>query len=384
MYNWPLNKPHFTFLDRLKLAAFFLNPSKRWTMDSEVQAFEKEMAEFIGVKYAIFVSSGSTANTLIAAYLKDKCESGKIIFPSTTWTTSISPFIREGFSPVFVDVNLKDLCLDLDKTEEAIKNDSDIKYIFITSLLGFVPDIARLKKLEEKYKVRVLMDNCENSFGKYDQKNISSYFTSTTSTYFGHQLQSVEGGFIFTNSIEEYEYFLMARNHGMVRAINDKDAKKKYTNPDVNDRFDFFLIGNNYRNTDIHAKIGRLDLKRVNEYIEKRINLYRQFSLIIDRDKFILPKCSSYKTDIPFSLPIIGKNPDFDVKNAIQICENSGIETRPIISGNLLRQTCYKKFGNFSDFEISEYLHNYGFYVGLHTGLTEKQIKNLTEILNKI
>jgi len=383
MYKWPLNKPHFTFLDRIKLASFFLHPSKRWTMDCEVKNFEKEMRDFVGSKYAVFVSSGSTANTILAAYLRDKHGLGKIIFPSTTWTTSISPFIREGFSPVFIDVNLEDFSLNLDKVEESIQKDNSIKYIFITSLLGFVPDIARLQKIESKYGIKILMDNCENTFGKFENKNISSFFTSTTSTYFGHQLQSVEGGFIFTNSEEEYEYFLMGRNHGMVRAV-DQNAKEKYANPDVNEKFDFYLLGNNYRNSDIHAKVGRLDLVRAEDYIKKRISLYCTFEQELNTDKFLLPKSFSSRTHVAFSLPIVSKDKNFNIKNAIDFCEKIGIETRPIISGNLLRQTCYKKFGRCEDYPISEYLHHCGFYIGLHTEIQKTQVQEFCKSINEI
>lgn len=382
-YKWPLNKPNFTILDRLKLASFFINPSKRWTMDNEVKNFENEMSKFIGVKHSIFVSNGSNANTLIANYLKDKFGLGKIIFPSTTWTTSVSPFIREGFDPVFVDINLQDFSLDLDKVEEVLKNESGVKFIFITSLLGLVPDVDRLKNIETKYNVRVLMDNCENTFGSFQGKNISSFFTSTTSTYFGHQLQSVEGGFIFTNSDEEREYFLMGRNHGMVRAINENN-RLKYLNPDVDEKFDFYLLGNNYRNTDIHAKIGRLDLVRANRYIETRIKLYSIFKNTLNTDKFLLPQNFNNRTHVPFCLPIISKGKDFNIKKAISACDGLGIETRPVISGNLLRQTCYKQFSNFKLHPNSEHIHKFGFYVGLHTKVKEREIHNFCKLINKL
>jgi CDP-6-deoxy-D-xylo-4-hexulose-3-dehydrase len=382
-YKWPLNKPNFTFLDRLKLASFFINPSKRWTMDYEVKKFEDEMSKFVGVKYAIFVSNGSTANTLIANYLKDRFGLGKIIFPSTTWTTSVSPFIREGFDPIFVDINLEDFSLDLNKVEKTLKNDSDIKYIFITSLLGFVPDIDRLKKIEKEYNVRVLMDNCENTFGCFKDKNVSSFFTSTTSTYFGHQLQSVEGGFVFTNSDEEREYFLMARNHGMVRAINDSN-RLKYLNPDVNEKFDFYLLGNNYRNTDIHAKIGRLDLVRAEQYVKTRRELYNIFKNNLNTDKFLLPQDFDDRTHVPFCLPIISKNKNFDINKAVNACDIIGIETRPIISGNLLRQTCYKTFSNFQLHSNSEHIHQFGFYIGLHTKVKQDEIHNFCKFINNL
>jgi CDP-6-deoxy-D-xylo-4-hexulose-3-dehydrase len=352
-------------------------------MDIEVSKFEKEMSEFVGCKYSVFVSSGSTANTIIAAYTKDKLNIKKIIFPSTTWTTSISPFVREGIKPVFVDINLKDFSLDLDKVEEALLKDSEIKAIFITSLLGFVPDIERLKKIQSTYNVHILMDNCENTLGKYKGKNISSFFTSSTSTYFGHQVQSVEGGFVFTNNQDEYEYFLMARNHGMVRAISGEN-KKKYLNSDVNDKFDFFLLGNNYRNSDIHAAIGRLDLKRIKNYFQKREILFNFFKSQLDSKKFILPDIFKEREHSAFCLPIIFKAKDRDINSIIKICEERGIETRPIISGNLLRQTCYKKYGKATNFPNSEHLHKNGFYIGLHPKITENQISEITKILNNL
>lgn len=386
MYKWSLNESHFTILDRINLALFFLTPSNRWTMDKHVKSFESEMANFVGSKYAVFVSSGSTANTILACYLKDSKKSvsdsiRKIIFPSTTWTTSISPFIREGFEPVFVDINLSDFSMNLDSVENALSKDKSIEAVFITSLLGFVPDIERLEKISKKYKVRVLMDNCENTFGSFGGKNASSFFTSTTSTYFGHQLQSVEGGFIFTNDDEEYNYFLLARNHGLVRALPN-DQKSKFSNKDVNDKFDFFLLGNNYRNSDIHALIGRMDLKRVDKYISSRIDLFNYFKESVPSEKLLLPDEFLDRDHVAFCIPIVFKK-DVDLNSVLKECEDNSIETRPIISGNLLRQTCYKQFGDYKNFPNSEFLHNNGFYVGLHPKVTKNQIDSLITTINK-
>lgn len=386
MSQWPLNTSHFTWSDRIKLASFFLNPKKRWTMDAEVRGYEQEMAKYVGVKYAVFVSSGSTANTILAMWLKETDKRKKVIFPSTTWITSVSPFIREGFEPVFVDVNLEDLSIDLKKTEEILKKDKDIACIFPTSLLGFTPDLFKLWDLGNDYCTNVMMDNCENTFGTYGdvinpEINVSALFTSTTSTYFGHQLQSIEGGFIFTNSQKEYEYFLMARNHGMVRSL-PKEKQIHYSNGSVNPLFDFRYLGNNFRNSDIHALAGRLDLKRIHAYIKARKMLYNVFRTELDPKKYILPKEFDNRQHVAFSLPVIAKdkiNPRAQVE-----CERLGIETRPIISGNLLRQTCFKKYGNPENFPNSEHLHKNGFYVGLHPKIHWKQVSNLVSHLNKL
>lgn len=391
-YKWPLSIPHFTWKDKFKFVKFILTDD-RWTQGDIVSDFEKQMAKYVGTKYAVFTSSGSTANTLLAMYLKDeKYSSDKkiIIFPSTTWITSVSPFVREGFVPYFIDINLEDFSLDLDKTYAYLeKNYKNVAAVFPTSLIGFVPDIAKLKDIEKKFNVQVMLDNCENTLGKYEFKNVSSYFTSTTSTYFGHQIQSIEGGFIFTNDIDEYNYFLRARNHGMIRNL-DKFSQKIYRNPDVDKRFDFSMLGNNFRNTNLNAFLGKLDLVRAENYLEVRRKLYFLFwSYML---KFLIfPEFNrKYNLDAPFCLPIIPKK-EFKHKlpKIKQFCENNGIETRPIISGNLLRQTPFK-YSNVrfaSDFINSDYLHFNGIYVGLDRHITKKQIlifiEKLIEIFNE-
>lgn len=380
--NWKLNESNFTFLDKLKISKFIITDNF-WTMGDYVKKFELEMAKYVGTKYAIFVSSGSTANTILAYYLKDyqyNTVKNEIIFPSTTWTTSISPFIREGFQPKFIDVSLNDMCMDLDKLENYLKeNYNKVSCVFYTSLLGYVPDINRLKELSEKYSVRVMLDNCENTLGEYNGKNVSSFFTSTTSTYFGHQLQSVEGGFIFTNNDDEYDYYLMYRNHGMTRSVINN---QKYLNKNVDEKFDFYLLGNNFRNSNIHAFVGLLDFKRKDLYKQKRIELYNIFKENVKN--LIFPDNSNaYRTNVPFSIPLIFKN--IEDKNKVKrICDDLNIESRPIISGNLLKQTCYRKYDDFNNFPISEFLHNNGFYIGLHAKVNKKHINLLAENINKI
>lgn len=398
-FKWTLNDSQFTWKDRFTLAKFFLNPKNRWTQDKLVKQYEKEMANFIGAKYAVFVSSGSTANTALAYRVRDVCRTRRnVVLPAVTWQTSCSPWIREGFNPVFIDVNLQDLSMDLAQLETYLaENHQKVACVFITSLLGFVPNIDKILKLKNKYKVEVMFDNCENTLGLYSTgiykyANISTFLTSTTSTYFGHQLQSIEGGFIFTEDEEEYEYFTMIRNHGMVRSLQnttfgtDKNAVEEYSNDFVDSRFDFAYLGNNFRNTELNALVGLLDLKRANTYLSHRNSIYEYFRLKV-REKNILtidhrPGCY----DAPFAIPIIyvGKNAERLRKGAQEICEAEGIETRPIISGNLLRQSPYQRYGDFKSFPIAEMIHQCGFYVGLHSGVSIKNIDQLITILDRV
>lgn len=376
---WKLNTNHFTFWDRFKICGFFLNKNNFWTYGKQVQQFEKKMAKFVGTKYALFVSSGSTANTLLAYYLNDVESRKKIIFPAVTWATSVTPFIKCGFEPVFVDVSLNRLSINLDQVEQLLKKDKEIGTLFITSLLGISPDIKRLKQIQSTYNVRIMLDNCESTYTKYNDKNISSYFTSTTSTYFGHVLQSVEGGFVFTNDDKEYELFNMIRNHGMYRHL-PTDRQDKYKNPAVDPLFDFYCIGNNFRNTDINAFIGQLDFNRVEEYEKHRRHCGNVFASSLDKNKF-------YQLDITnednlFCLPIIAKNKE-TIQKIKDYCKKNNIEYRPIIGGNLLKQTAFKKYGRASKFKNADIINNNGVYVGLHYSVMDYQIYEFVNQINK-
>lgn len=377
---WKLNTNHFTFWDRLKICGFFLNSNNFWTYGKQVQQFEKKMAKFVGTKYALFVSSGSTANTLLAYYLNDVESRKKIIFPSVTWATSVTPFIKCGFEPVFVDVSLNRLSMNLDQVEVLLKKDKQIGTIFVTSLLGISPDIERLQHIQETYNVRIMLDNCESTYTKYNGKNISSYFTSTTSTYFGHVLQSVEGGFVFTNDDKEYELFNMIRNHGMYRHLSP-DAQQKYKNPDVDPLFDFYCIGNNFRNTDINAFIGQLDFNRVDAYEKHRRYCGNYFMSLLDKNKFYSIDLTS--DDNLFSLPIIAKSKK-TIQKIKEYCKKNNIEYRPIIGGNLLKQTAFKKYKKNIIYKNADIINNNGIYVGLHYSVMDYQIHEFVNEINKL
>tara|TARA_R100001086_G_scaffold249124_2_gene187868 strand:+ start:2733 stop:3956 length:1224 start_codon:yes stop_codon:yes gene_type:complete len=407
MYNWFLNDSNFTWSDRLKICKFFLDPKNRWTQDKYVLEYEDKWKEYTGAKYTLMVSSGSTANTLIAQYAhekgviyssnkKYKCKlvpfKNEVIFPSITWQTSVSPWINAGFDPKFIDVNLKDFSIDINKLSDYLKNNhKKVNTVFVTSLIGITPDIPRLKKVCSNYNVDLKLDNCENSFGAYidedtkDLKHICSELTSSTSTYFGHQTTTgSEGGMVFTNNEEEFVYYILARSHGLTRELKkynlSKDYQKTLSNRLVDPLFDFNVLGNNYRSTNIAAFMGLLDFDRVYDYIIDRCELYSVFEKNLDKDKYLIPKGNHY--DVQFCLPIISKKRKLKlIKNYLQ---KEKIEYRPIISGNLLRHTCYKKYDNYKNFKNAEYIHKNGLYVGLHSGVKGEQILKLVDFLNKI
>ena len=392
-YNWFLNDSNFTWKDRIKICKFFLDPKNRWTQDKYVIDYENEWKKYTGAEYALMVSSGSTANTLIAQYAEhSKPDRNIVVFPSVTWQTSVSPWINAGLEPKFIDINLNDFSIDTKKLGEYLKaNNKKVNTVFVTSLIGITPDIPELKRICDNYNVDLKLDNCENSFGSYfnedenDWTHICSELTCSTSTYFGHQTTTgSEGGIVFTNSEEEFVYYVLARSHGLTRELKkykfSKDYEKSLSNKLVDPLFDFNVLGNNYRSTNIAAFMGLLDFDKKYNYVADRIELSELFKDSLDSKKYLLP--NGKHRDVGFCLPIVSKKRKIKViKNYLQ---EQKIEYRPIISGNLLRHTCYKKYADYKKFKNAEYLHKNGLYVGLHSGVAKNQILKLVDFLNSI
>lgn len=395
-YNWPLNVSNYSLMDKINLCGFVLNPKNFWTQNKKVEEFESKMANFMGYEYGVFCSSGSTANTMLAMYTRDRLnkENDKrniVVLPSTTWTTSCSPWIREGFDPRFIDISLDNFGMDLYKLEEYLSlNHESVAVVFPTCLLGFNIDYYKLHSLRKMYpKIKFFVDQCENNFAKFGlYDDDSRLFTCTTSTYMGHEIQSVEGGFVFTNNKDEYNQFLMYRNHGMVRSIKSEEDKEIFLNDKVDSRFDFYNLGNNFRNSDINAFLGILDLKRRFKYIAQRRMLYGLFQKKLNRDRYLLPYDSRLDGSwhVPFCLPIITKG-----ETALQrigkikhYCIDNNIETRPIISGFLGYQTAYQQFFHNKQYPNSIFLHMNGIYVGLNSKVKESYIIQFTDYLNAL
>lgn len=397
MFNWPLAVNSFTFLDRLKICSFFLNSKNRWTQDKYVKEYEKIAAKYVGAKYAVFVSSGSAANQLICQEIKDRLiKNGewplknKVIVSAVTWQTNVSVWVREGFEPIFIDPNLEDFSINyynLIQILEDKDNLNKIACIFPTSVLGYTPDLDLLKFISQRFQVEVKLDNCENFFGEYsihDKKyNINSLFTSSASCFIAHHITTgSEGGFIFTNSEKEYEYYLLSRAHGLLRNL-DQYQISQTGNKLVDKQFDFQTLSSNYRSSDINAFMGILDFRRADEYKKYRNKIYSIFKNSLDKNKYLLPENREWTYDCAFCLPIICKHPELlgKVKEYLDSC---GIEKRGFISGNMLRQTPYQKYANYKDFPNAEFLNNNAIYIGLHQKVTEKMIIEITSKLNNI
>ena len=388
--KWPLAVSNFTALDKLRVG-WWLFREKHWSQGEWVRAYEKTWEQYTGAPHAVMVSSGSAANHLIAYHLKDQLQQlnywpkkNKIVFPVVNWISAVSPWLLLGFEPIFIDVSYN-LCSSSDQVGEALKR-SNVAAVFYTTLLGLSGDVPRIRRICDAMDVPLILDNCESTFSQEPAKEYASdgikhicdFVTSSMSFYFSHHTSgNQEGGMIFCQNKSEADFYRMARNHGMTRGIPEV-----YKNHDDDPRFDFYLLGANHRSTNLCAYMASLDFKRAKAFASVRRNLSCDLSMLLDKKKYETPHSFMYDS-VPLALPIVCKHGGL-IGQVRALLEKLGVEYRPIVGGNLLRQTAFRYYGKAHNFPRAEHIHDNGVYVGLHTGVTSGMVRKLARALNSL
>lgn len=384
---WPLMKNTITFADRLKLIKFILTTDK-FTNGPKVRNFEKEWSDWLGVDYSLYVSSGSTANSLLVSSVKELFglkDGDKVLVPACTWMTNVAPIIQAGFTPIFCDINLSNFSFCEQDLKYISEKHPDIKLIFVTHLLGVSANVEMYENMFPN--ALIIEDVCESHGVTNSQTGVKRGVLSVGSTfsfYFGHHMTTIEGGMVSTNSEELCELMRMKRSHGMARE-SSKENYEKYSadNPNISKEFLFMTDGYNFRNHEICAVLGLSQLKRLDSMINKRRENYKTFSYFMNKnsEKFHTIKYDSGNSS--FCFPIICRQSD-KVSDLKKVFSENGIEYRPIVSGNLLLHPAFKKYEVITNKEKLnvDILHKNGVYVGNNHFVNKDQMNLLREIID--
>ena len=376
-----------TWGDKLRMIKFILT-TKRFTNGEKVRKFESEWNQWLGSKYSLYVNSGSSANILLLSAVKEKYglkNGDKVLVPACTWSTNISPVLQTGFEPVFADINLNSLSFDVEKLKQVKELHPDIKIIFVTHLLGLE---AELDKYQEIFPdALILEDICEAQGVSNSQgvKHGANSLGATFSFYFSHHMTSIEGGMISTCDKELYELMRMKRSHGIAREASPENFKKYQEEyPNISPSFLFPTDGFNFRNHEICAVLGSSQLRRIDFIIESRKNNYQRLLSLLKKypDKFYIPKEDNTSSNL--CLPFICKKKETYL-NLISKFEEYGIEYRPIVAGNLLKQPFLKNYSIVGDAPFNvNIIHEHGLYIGNSHLVGNKRFKVLEEILGDL
>ena len=362
--------------------------SRRFTMGPKTKEFEEKFAEYFGLKYAVMVNSGSSANliAIAALYYSGKLNKGdEVIVPAVSWSTTYYPLFQHGLKLKFIDINLETLNLDIVEVEKAITDKT--KAIFVVNLLGNPNDFNRLNKICKEHNLLLIEDNCEALGARYNNKYTGTFgVIGTFSTFYSHHICTMEGGIAIADDEELYHYMLSLRAHGWTRDLpRNSKLYEKSTNK-FYESFKFILPGYNVRPLEIEAAIGIKQIDKINQIIDTRRKNAVHFERLFKGNKNITIQREIGKSSW-FGFAIILKNELKGQRDKIvkKLIEN-GIEVRPIVAGNFTRNPVV----SFMDHEIygelknADYIHENGFFVGNHSSLIGNELNLLFRIINNI
>lgn len=341
---------------------------------------EEKWSKWLGVKNTVFCNSGSSANLLMLWALVESGRIGrdsKVVVPSVAWATDLSPVIQLGMTPILCDSNLEDLSVDLHHLEE-IFNETKPEVLLLVSVLGLVPDMEKICSLCKEHNVILLEDTCESMGSKFGDSKLGTFgLMSSFSTYFGHHISTIEGGFVSTDDEELYEVLKSIRSHGWDRDASkeySKQLRDKWKTSDFDSLYTFYHSGFNLRSTDLQAFIGLGQIDKLDSICEKR---NRNFKIYQDELSHISPNIKESGFISSFAYPVIHEYRDAIVARL----QKENIEVRPMICGSMGTQPFYvKKYGRKELPNVSQ-IDKYGFYVPNHPGLSKEDILKITNII---
>jgi CDP-6-deoxy-D-xylo-4-hexulose-3-dehydrase len=368
-------KQTFLYEDDLKSQLNnFIQKAERLSMGEECERFEEVLSKYFDVENVVFVNSGSSANLLLLQSLINtgRLKPGDLVgFSAVTWATNVMPLIQLGLIPIPIDINLESLNISAESIKTTLNEHKEIKCIFVTNLLGLCDNLGNIKTLCEERGIILIEDNCEGLGSELEGTKLGKFgIAATHSTYVGHHLSTIEGGFLITNDHELGSMMKMARAHGWDRSLNKESKIKLKENWQVSDFYDlytFYELGYNFRPTEIAGFIGNHQIKYINEIIQKRQLNHNRFKAALP-NSYLTPKISHMSVFSSFAFPIIAKD-----SSSFVILKNK-LEEAKIESNDL------SKF----ELPVADLVHINGLYIPNRPDLLDHEIKYINEVLSSL
>ena len=360
------------------------------TMGEKVKKFEKLFSKYLKARYATMVNSGSSANLVALSALtnpwfpKRLKKNSEIITSAVTWVTTVYPLTNLNLKPKFVDINLENFCIETDNLEKAVSPNTSL--LLPVHLLGNVCDMQRITEIAVEKDLLIMEDCCEAHGAEFKGKKVGTIGDIGTFSFFlSHHITTIEGGMIVTNNDFLHELSKALRAFGWIRDLKLKNKfRKKY--PHIDPRYLFVNLGYNLRPTEIQGAFGLHQIPKLEKFIEMRRENARYWTKKFSQyeDYFILPKEDPRTRSVYFCYPLtIRKEAPFKRGLLVKHLEKKKIDTRPIMSGNLLEQPAIEfiphlKHGSLPNSKLA--MRN-SFFFGNHQKIRRQQREYMVDVI---
>ncbi len=352
------------------------------TMGNKVREFENLFAQYLGARHAIMVNSGSSANLLALSILTNPATENhiqpgdEIITPAVTWATTVLPIINCGALPVLVDVDLETFNLDVDQVEEAITEKT--RAIMVVHLLGNPCDMKRVADVARAHDLFVIEDACEAHGAEFNGRKVGTFGDlATFSFYFSHHITTIEGGMIVTSNDAYAERARSMRSFGWIRDLKDAD-RVAAEHSEIDPRFLFVNPGYNIRPTEIQGAFGIHQIKKLDAFIEIRRSNARFWTASLREysDCLRVHEERSGTRHAWFAYPLtVNDGAPFSRDQLVDFLEERGVETRPIMAGNIAEQPVMRLLPHrrVGDLANSRSVMRNSFLIGNHAGVGHEE-----------
>lgn len=359
--------------------------------------FEEKLADFLGVKYALFVNSGSSANLL--AFMALTCGSHKIkrgdevITVAAAFPTTVAPIVQYGAVPVFVDVDLDTANIDVSQLEKALTPRT--RAVMLAHTLGNPFDVKSVLDFCDDNKLWLIEDNCDALGSRYDGKLTGTFGDIGTSSFFpAHHITTGEGGAVYTNDPALHKIMLSMRDWGrdcQCPTGKDNTCGKRFSQqfgllPDGYDhKYVYSNFGYNFKATDMQAAIGCAQLDKLSDFIEKRKKNWRKLYDGIHNVRGLSPMHPTSGSDPSWFgfMMTVAEDASFTRGRIVKHLEKKGIQTRMMFAGNLIKHPCFDADVRYvvGDLTNTDTIMNNSFWIGVYPGLTDKDITYMIDAI---
>lgn len=370
--------------------------------------FEKELAQYLGVRFVSAVNSGSSANllafwTLTSPLLKDRTikRGDEVITVAAGFPTTVAPIIQFGAVPVFVDVTIPQYNIDINKLEKAYS--SKTKAVIIAHTLGNPFDLRAVKDFCSKHKLWLIEDNCDALGSQYTLDG-ETRFTGTfgdigtSSFYPPHHMTMGEGGAVYTNNPLLNKIIRSMRDWGRDCSCPSGrdnlcghrfDGQYGELPKGYDHKYVYSHFGFNLKPTDMQCAVGCAQLKKLPYFTQRRKEnfqyLYSKLECI--KDKIILPEKCENSDPSWFGFLMTCKT-GVDRNIVVKHLEENGIQTRMLFAGNLIKHPCFDSIRNdetayriCGNLVNTDAIMNNSFWVGLYPGMTNEMLDTIAETI---
>lgn len=334
----------------------------------KVEEFEKKVADYVGVKYAVAVNSGTSGLNLIVKALNIG-KGDEVITTPFSFVASTNCFLMEGAVPVYVDINPKTLDMDVNKVEEKIT--SKTKAILAVDVFGMPTNMKKLREIADKHNLYLIEDSCEAIGSEYDGVKAGTLADAATFAFYPNkQITTAEGGIIVTDNKEIYEITRSLRSQG--RAVTG-----------------FWLhhdrLGYNYRMSELQAALGCVQMDRLDEIIKKRQNVAHMYNKVLSRINGVtIPYIDPKVTNMSWFVYVIQLDKNIDRDKVMEYLKKNEIGCRPYFTPIHIQPYMVKMFGyKEEDFPITADIGRRSIALPFFNDLSLDKIEYVAEVLEK-